>query len=47
MGNRTATNYSASSIGDCNYGDIIGIIDTAAAEVAIYDGSNDMEYVIK
>ena len=39
-GNGKATFYSANSGGNCGFGDITGTIDTAAAELLIYDGSN-------
>ena len=39
-GNGKATYYQASSTGNCNFGDITGTVDTAAAEMEIYDGSN-------
>ena len=39
-GNGKATYYTTSPGGACGFGDIHGTIDTAAAEVLIYDGSN-------
>lgn len=39
-GNGKATYYGASAGGNCGFGDITGYIDTAAAEIEIYDGNN-------
>ena len=39
-GNGKATYYEPNSLGSCGFGDIIGTIDTAAAALDIYDGSN-------
>ena len=39
-GNGKATYYTATSGGNCGFGDITSSIDTAAAETLIYDGSN-------
>ena len=38
-GNGRITYYTADDNGNCGFGDIIGTIDTAAAETIIYDGS--------
>ena len=39
-GNGRATYYTPNELGSCGFGDITGIIDTAAADAELYDGSN-------